>query len=261
MAKDVIRPTDDEGRALGVRLLRTARSGALASLGPAGGPLSSLVSVATDPAGTPLILVSSLSAHTGQIIADPRSSLLLSAPGRGDPLAHPRISLLTRARRLDRESVEGARARQRFLARHPKAELYVDFTDFAFFALDVERASLNGGFARAYELASDDLILDVTDAAEILAIEEGAVAHMNEDHSDAIALYAAALGADGEAGPAWRCTGLDPDGLDLARGDATLRVPFPERVTTGAALRATLARMAQEARERAAAEASFPAAE
>lgn len=252
MAKDVIRPTDAEGRALGLRLLRTARSGALASLAPTGGPLSSLVSVATDGDGTPLILVSSLSAHTGQLIADPRSSLLLSAPGRGDPLAHPRISLLTRARRLIREGVDGARARRRFLARHPKAELYVDFSDFSFFALDVERASLNGGFARAYELVREDLVLDMTGAGEIAAIEEGAIAHLNDDHSDALALYAAALGAEADAGPPWRCTGLDPDGLDLARGDAALRVPFPERVTTGAALRATLASMARDARGRAA---------
>ncbi len=52
---------------------------------------------------------------------------------------------------------------------------------------------------------------------------------MNEDHAEAVRLYATKLlGAeDGK----WRLTGLDPDGLDLALGDATLRLPFPERVT------------------------------
>ena len=34
----------------------------------------------------------------------------------------------------------------------------------------------------------------------------------------------------GAADGAWRLTGVDPDGLDLALGDATLRMPFPERV-------------------------------
>jgi putative heme iron utilization protein len=249
MATDPIRPTDDEARALARRLVRTARDGALATLEYATGhPFSSLVSLATDIDGAPLILVSRLSGHTLNLEADPRCSLLCAQGGKGDPLAHPRVTLIQRGRRLPREAEDGRRARRRFLARHPKAALYADFGDFAFWRLEPERASLNGGFGKAYELIAADILIPLDGAEGFAALEEGAVAHMNEDHADAVALYAARLlGLKGEG---WRATGLDPEGLDLARADATARLAFPRRVTDAASLRAVLVDLAREARAR-----------
>ena len=78
-------------------LLRTVRSGALATLEPDGTPFASLVTIATDSDGTPLMLLSRLSAHTRNLLADPRCSLLFSAGGKGDPLAHPRLTVVGRA--------------------------------------------------------------------------------------------------------------------------------------------------------------------
>jgi putative heme iron utilization protein len=80
----------------------------------------------------------------------------------------------------------------------------------------------------------------------MIDIEEGAVAHMNDDHAEAVRLYAGKL-LDGRDG-AWRVTGIDPDGLDMILGDAALRLPFPERVTTAGVLRQVLKRLADEAR-------------
>ena len=243
-----IRPTDDQARALAKTLLRTARFGALATLdAEAGTPVASLAAVATGPDGTPLILVSQLSGHTGNLERDPRSSLLLAQGGRGDPLAHPRITLVTRARPIARDTPEGARARARFLAHNPKSALYADFPDFGFWALDIERASLNGGFGRAYELTRDDVLTSVEGAEELIAAEEGAVEHMNADHADAVALYATRLLGLPEG--AWRVTGIDPEGCDLALGDRTARLPFPAPVRSPRALRATLVRLAGEARQ------------
>jgi len=76
--------------------------------------------------------------------------------------------------------------------------------------------------------------------------EPSAVAHMNEDHAEAMRLYATKLlgGADGK----WHLTGLDPEGLDLARGDLTLRLPFPERVTSAEQLRKVVVDLAKRAR-------------
>lgn len=247
MEKNPIRPTDDTARRLARTLLRTARFGSLATLAPGGGhPFASLVSLATDIDGTPLILTSKLSGHTTNLEADPRASLLLYAGGRGDPLAHPRITLMARGRRVERESEEGQRVRRRFLARQPKAELYVDFGDFAFWAFDLEGASLNGGFGKAFELTPSDLLLDLSGAAELAEVEPSAVAHMNEDHAEAVMLYATKL-AKGREGP-WRCTGIDPEGIDLATGDEATRVFFPEPITTAGALRKVLADLAREAR-------------
>jgi putative heme iron utilization protein len=87
---------------------------------------------------------------------------------------------------------------------------------------------------------------DISGARDLLEIEASAVAHMNDDHADAVALYATKLLA-ATAGP-WRVTGLDPDGLDLACGDAVLRLEFSQRVTAAGRLREVLADLAKQAR-------------
>ena len=79
------------------------------------------------------------------------------------------------------------------------------------------------------------MVTDLTDAEDLVEAEASAIAHMNNDHAEAVRLYATKL-LGAEDGP-WRLTGLDPDGLDLALGDATLRLPFPERVSTAEHLR------------------------
>lgn len=246
MAIDPIRPTDATARGLAKTLLRSARSAALATLTPEGHPFASLTSLATDADGTPLILISALSGHTGNLEADPRASLLLAPGGKGDPLAHPRITLLARAQKIERDSEDGRRIRRRFLARQPKASLYADFPDFSFFALKLERASLNGGFGKAYELEATDLMSDCAQAGALIEAEEGAVEHMNADHADAIRLYATAL--LGAKDGAWRISGLDPDGCDLALGDKALRLNFDEPVTSPDGLRKTLVALAGKAR-------------
>jgi putative heme iron utilization protein len=223
-------------------LLRTIRSGALATLDAGSGyPFATLVSVATDLDGSPVMLLSGLSAHRRNIEADPRVSLLLSQGGKGDPLAHPRLTLVGRAA----VSAEG-RLRQRFLARHPKSALYADFGDFNFFQMTIEGGHLNGGFARAAKLSPAELCTDLSDAQPLVAAEEGALALMNEDHADAIRLYATRL--LGQRDGPWRITGLDPDGADLALGDDTARLVFPARVRSSAELRQMLVRLAGEAR-------------
>lgn len=245
-----------DARGLARQLLRTIRAGALATSDGSrdGHPLATLVSLATAIDGAPLLLLSQLSAHRTNLERDPRASLLLAAQGKGDPLAHPRLSLIGRMQRLDNTD-EAARARSRFLARHPKAKLYADFADFAWFRMEVEAGHLNGGFARATALTREDIILDLTGAVALLAAHDGAVAHMNEDHADALALYATRLADPGEAAGgtsmpagAWRTTGLDPEGIDLACGDRCTRLPFPTPVTTPDALRAVLVDLARKAR-------------
>lgn len=248
--KDVIQPMDDAVRAEAKGLLREARWAALATLGPGGHPSATLVGLATDIDGTPIILVSGLAAHTANLVADPRASLLISPGGKGDPLAHARITLKVRARKVERETEEAARIRRRYLARQPKSALYADFPDFSFFALKIEGASLNGGFARAFAPTPADLLSDPAHAAALADVEAGAVAHMNEDHAGAISLYATQL-LSAKAGD-WRAIGLDPDGLDMALGSAALRLPFPASVDGPGSLRRVLAELATKARAQAA---------
>jgi putative heme iron utilization protein len=185
--------------------------------------------------------MSGLSAHTQNLRQDPRASILLAQGGKGDPLAHPRLTVIGRL-----ETTAEPRARRRFLARHSKAKLYADFGDFAFWRMDVLGAHLNGGFARAIDLTPEQVLADLADAEEVSAIEESAIEHMNADHREALSLYATGLAGAKKA--AWVATGIDPEGIDLAAGDLTARAPFRERVTTAAELRRRLKDMADEAR-------------
>lgn len=235
-------PREFDPVGLAKELLRTIRSGALATLDRGdGGPFASLVTVATDLDGSPLLLTSRLSGHTLNLEHDARVSLLLAATGKGDPLAHPRLTVLGEAARSPEP-----RVRARFLARHPKAQLYADFPDFSFWRVQVSAAHLNGGFAKAATLSGEALRTELAGAEALLEAEAGAVAHMNADHREALALYATRLAGEGPGD--WRTSGIDPDGIDLLAGDRSARVAFPERVTDPGTLRRTLKRMADEAR-------------
>jgi putative heme iron utilization protein len=227
-------------------LIRSGKQGALATLVPgAGDPYCSLVNVATAQDGSPVLLISGLAIHTKNILADPRVSLMIDERRSGDPLEGARVMIAGRAEKIvDEVALESVR--RRYLMRHPSAEQFVGFPDFAFFRIAMRDVHLVAGFGRIVTLESAQVLTNVSGAEEVLAGEASAVAHMNEDHMEANALYATKLlgAADGP----WRITGLDPDGADLALGDATLRLPFPERVTSALALRKTLVALVGEAR-------------
>jgi putative heme iron utilization protein len=245
--RDVIRPTDEEAVRLAKTLVRTARHSAIAVLDPeSGGPLASRVGVATDADGAPLILVSLLSAHTRALNADTRCSLLVGDPGKGDPLAHPRISVICQAQLLQPGTPEHARAERRYLSRNPKAKLYAGLGDFRLFRLEPDRASLNGGFGKAYELTRADLLASGPAIEALAEAEQGAVDHMNEDHREAIDLYARHFA--GAEGTGWRLSGIDAEGMDLARGDEVRRVFFASPLTSASELRPVLVEMAKVAR-------------
>ncbi|SFK20016.1 HugZ family protein [Methylocapsa palsarum] len=235
-----------DGLAEAKQLLRTIRSGALATLSaPDGKPFVSLVNVATMPDGRPVLLMSRLSAHTRHLEADPRLSLLLASSGEGDPLSHPRLTLVGTAERAN-DSAMWSALRSRFLAKHPKSALYADFTDFSFWLVSFETAHLNGGFGRAGNYKGAALLTPLDEAGEVVAGEEQALAHMNADHRDALALYARVYA--GKADGPWTATGLDPEGLDLALGDQTARIRFPESVDTLKTLRSALIKLGENAR-------------
>jgi heme iron utilization protein len=230
-----------DARLAAKKLLREGRSGALATLMPGSGdPYCSLVNVATAMEGAPLLLLSDLALHTKNIQADARVSLMLDERKEGDPLEGARIMLMGTCAKSD-PSVAGA-----YLRRHPEAEMFANFGDFAFYRMEIGRAHLVAGFGRIVDVNAKDLLADLSDAQALIEAEPGAIAHMNEDHADACRLYATKLlGApDGD----WRCVGIDPDGLELQRGRTALRLPFPQRITAPGPLRAVLNRLADQAR-------------
>ncbi len=224
------------------KLMREARSGALATLMPGNGdPYCSLVNVASAADGSPLILISRLAIHTKNIMADSRVSLMLDERKEGDPLEGARVMLMGRASVSSDDN-----DRRRYLARQPEAAMFAGFADFSIYRIGISAAHLVAGFGRIVDLAPSDVLVDLAGADELLAAEEGACNHMNEDHADACRLYATKLlGApDGD----WRCAGLDPEGLELQNGRVALRLPFPQRVNGPGPLRAVLVKLAEAAR-------------
>ncbi len=224
-------------------LLRAALKGSLATLSKGSGhPYASLVLTATDSDGTPLLLISQLALHTQNLSADSRASLLIDGTGtEADPMAGTRVTLIGSA-----QPTASATARARFLARHPSTEGYADFPDFALYALKPEGAHFIGGFGRIVDIAAGDLLVPLAGAEALVEAEPGIVSHMNEDHADAIELYATRIL---RAGPgAWRMTGIDPEGCDLVLGARGLRLPFTLRVTNADAARQELVRLVGVAR-------------
>jgi putative heme iron utilization protein len=86
----------------------------------------------------------------------------------------------------------------------------------------------------------------VAGAQALAKAEEGALAHMNEDHAEALALYAEKL--CGAPKGRWRASGLDPEGMDLAFGDQTARLVFPSPISGPGDLRDCLVALADKAR-------------
>ncbi|MCB1429950.1 MAG: HugZ family protein [Nitratireductor sp.] len=154
-----IRDTNDEARELARKLIVDAEFAAIAVLEPETGmPLVSRVSVAVEADGSPFILASDLSGHSKALALDGRASLLFGEPGKkGDPLTHPRITVIGHVEKLPRDDASHAARREFWLKKHPKAKLYIDFGDFSFWRMKVERAHLNGGFGKAFVLGPDDL--------------------------------------------------------------------------------------------------------
>jgi putative heme iron utilization protein len=224
------------------KLLREGRSGALATLMPGSGdPYCSLVNVAPAISGAPLLLLSTLALHTKNMLADTRVSLMLDERKDGDPLEGARVMLMGTV-----AATGEVAARTAYLRRHPEAEMFAGFGDFAFYRVKIKRAHLVAGFGRIVDLTPQDILTDMSDATPLLEAEGEAIAHMNADYTGACRLYATKLlsAPDGN----WVCVGIDPEGIELQNGRVALRLPFPQRVTAPGPLRVVLKQLAEQAR-------------
>jgi putative heme iron utilization protein len=214
-----------------------------------GFPFGSLMPYALDPAGRPLFLISSMAMHTQNLTADPRASLFLGPADAGaDPLGAARATLLGTAEPVPTDDLP--KARELYLAGHPQARYWVDFSDFRFFRLAPVELYYVGGFgtmgwveAEAYTQAAPDPL--APSAAGILA-------HMNQDHVDSMILLARTH-ARLEATEA-RMTSVDRLGFTLslktAEGAKGTRINFPTPVQTPTETRQALVQMVQHARPR-----------
>lgn len=155
---DPVQPANDDARAL-VRQLLSLNHAALAWEDPdTGTPGISRIAFARDAEEGMLTLVSGLAPHFRALRDRPDCALMLGeVADKGDPLTHPRLMLRARASFIAQDDPARPGIRTRWLARNPKATIYIDLPDFAFVRLPPSSALLNGGFARAFHIDPKDL--------------------------------------------------------------------------------------------------------
>lgn len=240
MIEDMSRAVRDLVRGLDRAALATALPASSGGDGGAAWPYASLVLAAVNHDLSPILLLSDLAEHTKAIAADGRVSLLFDGTGGLDqPLTGPRVTVLGRA-----ALTTDQRLARRFLARHPDAAMYAGFKDFHFYRVVLERAHLVAGFGKIRWLEAADLL--PVQSPGLAESEAGIVSHMNDDHADALQLYAEKL--LGLTAGDWQMTGIDAEGIDLRRGGQVARLSFDAPLATAAEARKVLVSLVGRAR-------------
>ena len=139
------------------RLLMTVGKASLATLHPKScRPYSSLVLICPDAAGYPVMMLSDLADHVKNIQADGAASLMLDGTD-GESLAGPRVSVEGEIQKITDED-EITALKTAFVARHPEAQIYADFTDFNLYRMQATRFHLIAGFGRIHWLDADEVL-------------------------------------------------------------------------------------------------------
>ena len=178
----------------------------------AGFPFGSVMPYAADHLGRPIFFISSMAMHTQNLLQEGRASLLIMQPdSSGDPLGAARVTLLGTA-----AEVPATEVRDLYLSRYENARYWQEFSDFAYYRLEVSGVYFIGGFgamgwvrAEEYGSARPDPLAE--SSPEIIR-------HMNADHADSLLLIAR------------RFAGEEPDEASMTAVD---RLGFHLRLKTG----------------------------
>ncbi len=107
---------------------------------------------AVDELGRPVFFISSMAVHTQNLRRDPRASLLITQPDiTGDLLGAARMTLVGTV-----AEVPAAEVGESYLARHENARLWQEYSDFAYYRLEVSGVYFIGGFGVMGWVSSED---------------------------------------------------------------------------------------------------------
>ena len=157
----------DDALALRLRTLVRDRSAAALGTLHSGAPYVSMVPFALlEDASAFVIHVSGLAAHTRDMLADPRVSLLVIASEEaGLPAqALPRVTILGDAIRLEPDSAEHTRAREAYLKRFPDSAPLFELGDFSLFTIAPTTVRFVAGFGQAMSLTPESFAATVRGA-------------------------------------------------------------------------------------------------
>jgi putative heme iron utilization protein len=220
-----------------------------------GTPYGSVVECADMADGRVLMLLSDLAQHTTNLGQDASASIIV-ADGLGEAMAlsQERVTLMGEVDKLEPSDA----LRETYLEAHPHASGYIDFDDFHYFALSVERVRYIGGFGRMSWIPIDEYLEAEPDP--LLPHRDDIVDHMNEDHADALvemvhhlegetwAESAIMTGVDRLGfGVAALGTASDDDASDTRR--ETLRFDFDQPAESPGEVRARMVQLTERARK------------
>jgi len=117
-----------------------------------------------------------MSSHTQDVLKDPRCSLTIASK-QFKGAADGRVNLMGQVKLVPSEEREALKAV--YLKKHPGA-FWVDFGDFNWFRMEIERTNFVGGFARAGSVTPEDYKNAKPDAISEFGIH--IASHMNDDH-------------------------------------------------------------------------------
>lgn len=136
-------------------LMASRRTAALGTL-HSGAPYVSMVPFVLMGDGSAFVVhVSRLAAHTNDMLADPRVSLLVTGAEQANrsPQAVPRVTILGTARQISGDSPDYLVPRQAYLARFPDAVSIFSLGDFSLFTITPTEVRWVAGFAQARSLS------------------------------------------------------------------------------------------------------------
>lgn len=143
-------------------LLHSKRVAAMGTLGDDGAAFVSMVPYALEPSlGCVVIHVSGLAAHTRNLQARPRLSLLvMQSEVPGEPVhALPRVTLEGQAGVLQPDTPAWEACRTAYLERFPEAQPMTQLGDFMFVAVQVSGARQVAGFGAARSIDEQEVRL------------------------------------------------------------------------------------------------------
>ncbi len=133
----------------------------------------------------------------------------------------------------------------RWVTLHPYAAFYAGLGDFQLWRFRSQTGQFVGGFASAHRFDQAELAADDASVRTMADAENDVIAQCNGDHKEDLDAIASAQGG---VGSGWRMVACDVDGCDLAREDATLRIPWSAPNSGADAVPGELIRLASAAR-------------
>lgn len=164
------------------KLIRAQHSGVLStvSLSLKGYPFGSVTPFLMTETGDIVIYASDIAQHSRNMKNNSQVSLCIYDGTESDSQASARVTIVGNAA----SDVVDASLQAQYMQVFPQARAYVEAHDFRFYLISTYKVRYIGGFGEIYWFSQDEwrsLMYSLADSVK------GAIAHMHEDHGDALA--------------------------------------------------------------------------